>query len=216
MNRIIGLALLTVALIAAEAAAQSLWGEDPEWNAHSLYGDFRAFRVGDMVTVNVSENARARAQGNNSREKDVNVGGTVNGQTSPQANDRADDHFFHRLARKLPLFNATVTGKSSIERTSNTQNRNDLTLSIAARIVNVLPDGNLVLKGMKSMVVNNDRVEMVFSGIARPVDISADNTISSSKIADAHMVYTTGFTVNSEKKRSVLDKVFGPIMDVIF
>lgn len=194
------------------AQAKSLWTSASE----SMYSDIRARQIGDIVTVVVTENQKTSNKNDNTREKEMKVGGKIDGATSPAAGDRDDDHFWHRLARHIPLFGAEINGKSELERKNNTKNESLLSLAIAAQVVNVMPNGNLVVHGRKSLVVSNDRIILQVSGIIRPYDISKDNTIKSAQLADAHISYTPEFTINAKKRRSFADRIFGPVVDVLF
>ncbi|OGH60394.1 MAG: hypothetical protein A3G34_10160 [Candidatus Lindowbacteria bacterium RIFCSPLOWO2_12_FULL_62_27] len=208
------LALLVCSALgfAKPADAKSLWNA----NSESMFADIRAHSIGDIVTVIVTENQKSRNKNDNTREKELKVGGKIDGATSPQPNDKDDDHFWHRIARKIPLFGAEINGKSELERKNNTANESLLSLAIAAQVVNVLPNGNLVLHGRKSLVVSNDRIILQVSGVIRPYDIAKDNTIRSSQLGDAHISYTPEFTVNAKKRRTLTDRIFGPIVDVLF
>lgn len=206
------LAAAAVVLVAAPARAMSLWTS----NAQSMYSDIRALEIGDIVTVLVSENQKTSNKNANTREKELKVGGTIDGTNTPAAGNKDDDHFWHRLARHIPLFGAEINGKSELERKNNSNNESLLSLAIAAQVVNVMPNGSLIIHGRKSLVVSNDRVILQVSGIIRPNDITKDNTVKSSQLADAHISYTPEFTVNAKKKRSIADRIFGPVVDVLF
>ncbi|MBI4180113.1 flagellar basal body L-ring protein FlgH [bacterium] len=203
---------VALGLYAFPAEAKSLWTP----NAESLYADIRAHQIGDVVTVLVTENQKSSNKNDNTREKEMTVGGKVAGANTPAAGDKTDDHWWYRIARKIPLFGAEITGKSELERKNNTKNESLLSLAIAAQVVNVMPNGNLVVHGRKSLIVSNDRIILQVSGIIRPFDISKDNSVRSSQLADAHISYTPEFTVNAKKRKTLTDRIFGPVVDVLF
>ncbi len=213
IRRIAGAA--SVALIlstASPALARSLWNSSSE----SLYTDIRAHGIGDIVTVIVSENQKTSNKNDNKREKEMSLGGTIDGANSPAADNTDDDHIWHRLARHIPMFGADIKGKTGTTHQTNTKNESLLTLDVAAQVVNVLPNGSLVIHGRKSLVVSNDRITLQVSGIIRPNDITKDNTVKSSQLADAHIAYTPEFTVNAQKRKTIFDRIFGPVVDVLF
>ncbi len=199
-------------LFATRADAKSLWNSESE----SMFSDINARNVGDIVTVVVTESQKTSNKNDNTRKKDMSVGGTIDGKTTPQAGNSNDDHFWHRLARHIPLFGAELKGKSELGRKNDSKNESILSMSIAAQVVNVLPNGNLVIHGRKSLIVSNDRIILQVSGIVRPYDITKDNTVKSSQLADAHIAYTPEFTVNAQKRRTLADRIFGPVVDVLF
>lgn len=216
MNRsYISAVLITSALVAwtgSPSEAKSLWAN----GATSMYSDIRAHDVGDIVTVLVTESQKSSNKNDNSRGKEMSMGGSIDGTNSPAAGNTDDDHLWARIARHIPLFGTEIKGKSEIQRNNNTRNESLLTLAIGAQVVNVLPNGNLVLHGRKSLVVTNDRIILQVSGIVRPFDITKENTIRSSQLADAHITYTPEFTVNAQKRRSIADRIFGPMVDILF
>ncbi len=61
---------------------------------------------------------------------------------------------------------------------------------MSARIIQVLPNGNLVLRGSQEILVNNEKQYITIQGVVRPVDIGTDNTVLSTYIADARIDYT--------------------------
>ena len=205
-------ALVIVAVMSGPAAAKSLWTT----NAASIYSDIRAHDIGDIVTVIVTENQKTSNNNDNTRQKEMKMGGSIDGTNTPAAGNADDDHFWHRLARHIPLFGADIKGKSELARKNNTKNESQLSLAIGAQVVNVMPNGNLVVHGRKSLIVSNDRIILQVSGIIRPYDIAKDNTVKSSQMADAHIAYTPEFTVNAKKRKTIADRIFGPVVDVLF
>ena len=71
---------------------------------------------------------------------------------------------------------------------------------ITARVMDVLPNGNLTIEGKREIYVNNEKKEILLQGVVRQRDIAFNNTISSTQIADAKVIYT-GIGVVAEKQR---------------
>ena len=85
---------------------------------------------------------------------------------------------------------------------------NTLTGSMTVTIIKVFPNGNLEIKGQKKLVLNDGSEYLRLSGIIRPEDISASNTISSSNIADARITYTNAGVYADSTQPGWLSKIF--------
>jgi flagellar L-ring protein precursor FlgH len=154
------------------------------WNASSttFFGDPRASRIGDILTVSIDISDSAQVQNTTSRSR-----------TSAEDSDLTS--FFG--ADLTGIFNDSIDPSSltSLGSSSSTQgagsvNRNEsISLTVAAIITQVLPNGNLVLAGRQEVRVNNEVRELLITGIARPEDITSGNTINHSQIAEARISY---------------------------
>jgi flagellar L-ring protein precursor FlgH len=159
----------------------SLWATD---RAGSLFEDTRARRVGDLVMVRVSENAS----------------GTKKAATST-------DRSSHLATAIDTFFTAPVAGRnfdvgldSTFDGSGSTTRSGQLTAQVAAVVREVLPNGNLVIEGNREIQVNGEVQIIRLTGVVRPVDISTQNVVLSSRIADARITYT-GVGVVDEKQR---------------
>jgi flagellar L-ring protein FlgH len=155
----------------------SLWRN----GARAFFKDQRAHQRGDILTVKV-----------NITDKAIIANETQRSRTS--TDDSGIDNFFGKS--KVPIMNATVPtriftadsttaldGKGSVNRSEALQT------NVAAVVTQVLPNGNLVIEGKQDIRVNFEMRELVVAGIVRPEDIESDNTIDSSKIAEARISY---------------------------
>jgi flagellar L-ring protein FlgH len=154
----------------------SLWRN----GARGFFKDQRAHRVGDILTVVV-----------NITDKAIIANETQRSRVS--SDDSGIDDLFNKT--KVPLLNSTVPTRLTTD--SNTSldgkgsvNRSEaLQTNVAAVVTQVLPNGNLVIEGKQDIRVNFEMRELVVAGIVRPEDIQSDNTIDSSKIAEARIAY---------------------------
>jgi flagellar L-ring protein FlgH len=155
----------------------SLWRN----GSRAFFKDQRAHQVGDILTVmvNITDKANIANETQRSRQ-DTEDSGITN--------------FFGKT--KAPIINATVPtriltadstassdGKGSVNR------QEALQTNVAAVVTQVLPNGNLVVEGKQEIRVNFEIRELIVAGIVRPEDIQSDNTIDSSKIAQARIAY---------------------------
>ncbi|MGB3446895.1 MAG: flagellar basal body L-ring protein FlgH [Xanthobacteraceae bacterium] len=162
----------------ASYAANSLWRN----GSRAFFKDQRAHQVGDIltVTVNFTDKANIANETQRSRTNKEDTG----------VNDFIGSKLLTGNAAKvLPgrVLNADSTsssdGKGSVQRQENLQT------SVAAVVTQLLPNGNLVVEGRQEIRVNFEVRELIVAGIVRPEDIQSDNTIDSSKIAQARIAY---------------------------
>ncbi|KZL21352.1 Flagellar L-ring protein precursor [Pseudovibrio axinellae] len=165
--------------------------ETERYNANSLwrtgnrafFQDQRAKRIGDIVTVKVTISDKA-AFANTSRSarsdaKDAGAGGAIG---------TAIDEFIlpsGTSADALASISSSDTfqGSGSIDRTES------LETTVAAVVTQVLPNSNLVIEGRQEVRVNHEVRELIVAGVVRPQDIASDNTVESTKIAEARIGY---------------------------
>ena len=190
-------ALVVLAALAVPigAGAQSLYREGA--TAGLLYADHRARAVNDIVTIVIAEQAASSVTANTKTEKESTraaavtqfptifdalaaatikpiVKGLFGSYKSPSQGAEED-------LRLALLSKAEHEGKGNIDRSQR------VTGQIPARVVKVLDNGNMVLEGRRSVVVNNETQVITLSGVIRPEDVTSANTVLSSQIADAEI-----------------------------
>jgi len=171
----------------------SLW---QEVKSRDLFQDLRAYQVGDLVTVNIVETARAskKANTNSARKSSIDAGISNMLGIESQLDKLAPSGFSNSSMFKTSMTN-------SFDGSGSTSRDESMTASITARVVRVMPNGNLYIKGTRQVKVNNETQFITLSGLIRREDISPDNTVLSSYIADASIDYTGSGTV-SDKQRA--------------
>src|ERR1700761_5370227 len=154
----------------------SLWRN----GSRSFFKDQRAHQIGDLltVTVNITDQANFANETQRSRTVTEDSGITAFLGSNLLTGKTA-------LPGRLLTADATANsdGKGSVQR------QESLTTNIAAVVTQLLPNGNLVVEGKQEIRVNFEMRELIVAGIVRPEDIQSDNTIDSSKIAQARIAY---------------------------
>ena len=172
--------------------------------AGGLAEDFKARTRGDIVTVVISETASAskEATTGTSRASDLAAG-----MPNFMGLEKAGLSKWMDLS-KLINANASTSYKGS----GATTRKENLNATIAARVVDVLPNGNLLIEGRRNVLVNNEDQIIILTGTIRSRDITTDNLINSTQIADARIAYN-GKGVISDRQQpgwlmGVVDKVW--------
>jgi flagellar L-ring protein precursor FlgH len=151
--------------------------------ARGFFKDQRAQKIGDILTVKVTISDSANISNSTARQRSSESEGSVGGVLGSI------------FGGKVPLADVEASGGISTSGSladsgsGNVQRQESLTTQVAAVVVQVLPNGNLVIEGRQEVRVNNEVREMIVAGIVRPEDIEADNTIPSAKIAEARISY---------------------------
>jgi flagellar L-ring protein precursor FlgH len=161
----------------ASFSPNSLWRN----GSRAFFKDQRAHQVGDILTVKVNLNDRA----------------TIDNQTKRSRENTEDSTISNLLGRTtVPLANTTIPSKlftadsnSSSDGKGSVARSEALLTNVAAVVTQMLPNGNFVVEGKQEVRVNFEVRELIVAGIVRPEDIESDNTIDSTKIAQARIAY---------------------------
>jgi flagellar L-ring protein FlgH len=153
-------------------------------SSRAFFADQRATRVGDILTVQIRVDDKAQVDNTTTRTR----------SSSEKAGLSALLGLESQLSKVLPSAvnpSRLVDGSSTSSTVGNgqIQRRDSISLTVAAIVTNVLPNGNLVIRGRQEVRVNFEVRELIISGIVRPEDISRDNIIPHTQIAEARVSY---------------------------
>ncbi|MEW9804474.1 flagellar basal body L-ring protein FlgH [Mesorhizobium sp. ZMM04-5] len=151
----------------------SLWND----RQSRLFTDPRALSPGDILTVRISINDRARFKNESDRKRTASrsLGGAIDYEWDGLGSSGSAD--------------ASVNSSTAAAGDGETKRSEDLELSIAAVVVEVLGNGNLVIQGSQEVRVNAELRILTIGGIVRPIDIGPQNTIAYERIAEARISY---------------------------
>jgi len=186
-----------------ERQPNSLW----ETGGRAFFRDQRASRVGDILTVVVSIDDQAQLSNETKRSR----------SNSHSADLSSFFGYETKLGKILPdsvdPTNLVDTGTDSSNDGKGSIGRQEqIDLRIAATIIQLLPNGNMVLEGKQQVSVNFDMRELMISGIIRPQDISADNTVTYDQIAEARINYGGKGTIADVQQPRYGDQLFDILM----
>ncbi|WP_336486523.1 flagellar basal body L-ring protein FlgH [Methylobacterium nigriterrae] len=160
-------------------APNSLW----RTGSRAFFKDQRAARIGDLVTVKVNVTDKANLNNETKRSRSNAEGFGLPNAFGLETN--AGVKAAGIAADKL--LNATSTSAS--DGAGSVQRAEQVTTNVAAIVTQVLPNGNLVVEGKQEIRVNFEVRELIVAGVVRPEDIESDNTVDSTKIAEARIAY---------------------------
>ena len=170
-----------------QSSLNSLWSD-----SGNLFEDRKARRLNDLVTINIIENF----SGSGKADTDTSSESTLDYELTKFLGMNTDFSLQNRdilkhLYKGGNVFEPAIksTSKSEFKGEGDTSREGSLIATITAKVVEVMPNGNLVLEARKELTINNEKQILVLSGMARPDDISSDNIIFSNKIADAQVYY---------------------------
>lgn len=179
--------LMAVCLILGSqvASADSLWNDSP-----GLFGDRRAHAVGDSLTILISESTSAARAGNASNSK------------SGSSSMNAGTGIFHFLASASASANDAFSAKGSLT------NTNAVTGKITVQVTEVKPNGNFSISGTQSINQNGEEQKITITGTVRPEDISSDNMVMSSNVADAKLKIDGNGPIANKQREGILTQIF--------
>lgn len=168
----------------------SIWaGDEGNWIA-----DLRAHQVGDIVTVIILEEASASKEASTETDRNSSINAGI--------------PTFFGFEKKAVEYNPNLDPANMIEAniennfkgSGKTTRKEDLIATLTTQVIKVYPNGNMKIRGGKSVVVNNENQIIYLTGIIRPYDVSAANEVDSSKILNAQIAYT-GKGILSDKQK---------------
>ncbi|MFV0436173.1 MAG: flagellar basal body L-ring protein FlgH [Desulfopila sp.] len=158
----------------------SLWTSE----STSMYSDLKARNVGDIVTIIISESSSASKQATTSTARESGMGASI-----PNLFGLENSSFIQDS--NLDLNNMVSSNfANSFDGEGTTTRKGNLSASLTTQVIERYPNGNLKIRGGKEVMVNNEVQIIYLTGIIRAVDITAGNTIPSSKVLNARITYT--------------------------
>jgi flagellar L-ring protein precursor FlgH len=162
-----------------------------------LFADLKARRVGDVLTVRLTETTSASKSAVTKTTKTTgvnNTGPTVLGRTITTGG--------------VPIFTTTLAGADSFDGEGSSTQGNSLAGSLTVTVMEVQLNGNLVVQGDKTLKLNQGDEFVHVSGVVRVADIQADNTVTSDRVSDAHISYSGKGVIDSSNRMGWLARFF--------
>ncbi len=171
----------------------SLWVDNSK---ASLFLDDKAAGIGDVLTVKILE----MSQGSNTAATDTSRNSSISGSITNLFGLSGAGVVKNFWGKGKPLdLSVDASMTNGYKGAGDTARQQSVTGTVSVLVVDTTPGGNLVVAGKREVTLNREKQIMVISGMVRPEDIAPDNSIFSTQIADARIVYT-GSGVISDKQ----------------
>ncbi len=184
-------AVLAVSLLAANlslpvASAESLWSD----SSYNVFADRKARNVGDILTIVISESTSLSATRGSTNSK--------SGNTSLSAGVGIFDF----------LKAASASGSDSFKANGQATSKNTTSGNVTVTVVDVQPNGNMTVEGTQSIWQNRNEHKITFRGVCRQDDVTANNTIPSTKVANATVKFDGKGPLNAKQRQGILTQIF--------
>ena len=192
---------LIISTVAATLVALPVLRADSLWSAgasdRSMFADRKAAKTGDIVTIVISESIAAQSSQSKKSDRDSSIA------------DAVGSFFFPTIGLhngSAPALN--ISAKASYKGGGDVNNNQSLDSRAAAMVTDVLPNGNLVIEGVRVVTFSGETQYVVLHGLVRADDVSAGNTVQSSNIAEARVEFISEGTLTDAQKRGWLTKLY--------
>ena len=195
------LAAFAFLFFATPLPGDSLWNEDV---SKPMCADKRAGRVGDILTILVQESTTATKANTTKTSKQSNVDAAIASFLySPAASGL--------LTKGGTLPALKLSNKSSFAGDGSINNSQRIIASVAVRVVDVLPNKNLILEGTRESAFSGEQQTITLRGTIRADDIMANNTVYSYNVADATIKFVSKGTITDSQRAGWFHQVWNKI-----
>ena len=166
-----------------------------------LARDPKAATVGDLISIRVAEQASALSSGATSSSRSSTV-------------DHSISSLFKPLSATSALANLVSTdNETTLEGQGSTSRQTTVTATLTAHVTHVMPNGNLIIEGLKEVVVNSERQIVWLRGVVRPADVSPDNSVRSDRIAMMDLrINGKGVVEDAIRRPNILYRIFSKVL----
>ena len=191
-------------------SANSLWNDSA-----NIFEDTKARRLNDIVMISIVESLSGSGTADTNTSGDSSADYSLTDLFGMNKDFNLQNAFLLKdLYKGSNVFTPSVagTGKTDFKGKGDTNREGKLVANISAKVVEVMPNGNLMLEARKELTINNEKQILVLTGMIRPDDIDSNNTVLSSKIADAQIYYVGDGVIQDKQSPGwlvrIMDKVW--------
>jgi flagellar L-ring protein precursor FlgH len=169
-----------------------------------MFADKRARAVGDILTILVQENTSSTKENGTKTSKSSGIDAAINSFLfSPDASGMLTHN------GKLPAIK--LNSKNTFDGGGQIQNSERMTTRIAVRVVDVLPNGGLVIEGRRQTKISGESTDAILRGVVRHEDVMANNTVYSYNVADATIQFVSKGPVSDSQRKGWFTKIWDKV-----
>ncbi len=161
---------------------------------HPLFQDRRPRQVGDIITITINEDVSASKDSSSNANRESSLG--LDLETIPDLMSFLEDN------------SLDVSGENDFEGSGGSSASNTFTGTLTATVVNILPNGNLQVRGEKRIAINQGTEYIRFSGVVDPLSVTTQNTVPSGQVADARIEYVGDGYINEAQHMGWLQRLW--------
>ena len=195
------LAFLLVAVQFGGFAADTLWKDG---HAPSMFADKKAHAVGDILTIMIQENNGTSRQNNTTTSKKASVDASISSFLYGPGASGLLTKGGQYPAMKYSAANDFAGG-------GQIQNQETITARISVRVIDVLPNNNLVIEGRRQTSFSGEKQDAILRGTVRADDVAANNTLFSYNIADATIQFISKGTLSDNQNKGWFTRIWDKV-----
>ena len=176
--------------------AGSIWAKRDK-NMGDLYADDVAHNIGDILTIKITEDSKVDNKAKRDLKKEVDKSTTFNGELNI-------DH----ILPSIPGFTVSAESSNELKSKADYKDERSFVDRITVVVVDIQPNGNLVVMGTRNRDIAGDIQKIEVSGIVRPSDIAFDNTVKSEQVADFRIVAKNSGVADPYTRPGWLGRIF--------
>tara|TARA_B100001029_G_scaffold93297_1_gene76535 strand:+ start:785 stop:1393 length:609 start_codon:yes stop_codon:yes gene_type:complete len=192
----------------SQVQADSLWSKE---TAVSLFTDHKAKRVGDIITVLVQENNSASRNSSTKTEKKGDISASISSFFTGNIQNKISSNNDEVNAGAAQLPKLETTSQNKFEGSGAVNNSGSINSRFAVRVVDVLPNKNLIIEGVRRTSFSGESQTIILRGTVRPQDVTPVNTVVSYNLADVSIRFKDEGVVNDSQKKGWFGKLWDKV-----
>lgn len=166
-----------------------------------LFTAIIANEIGDLVTIIISESTKASNRASTETEKSLNTDGKISVKGFLQ--------WVTNLPETIsPIEDINFTPSEEFQGEGRVSTQGTFSTRLTATVVDILPNGNLVIEGTREISIAEDSATLGLKGVIQPTDLTADNTILSSQMAEMEIIYESEGIIADRQHDGILSRIF--------